>query len=137
MSDLLMMFREGGWPMFAIVGFDLCALAVVPITLGFTLVARSRNKWRGGALALSIVALLAALSPICAGIGGYMLGMSRVEAVLELVDPEKRDAIEKAGSEEAGQNLNFGFGTGCCCLIPALIALMLVPAKPVVYDDFA
>ncbi len=122
--------------MYVILGADLCAAGLVPIALIFALVARSRNKWRGGAMALSIVALLAALAPICAGIGGYMVGMSRVEDVLELVEPDKREMIEKMGSEEAGQNLNFGFGTGCCCLLPALLALMLVPAKPVVYDDF-
>ncbi|GDX80876.1 hypothetical protein LBMAG42_26870 [Deltaproteobacteria bacterium] len=123
--------------MFAILGADLCAAGLVPIALGFTLVARSRNKWRGAAMAMAVVALMAALAPICAGIGGYMLGMSRVEAALELVDPDKRELIEKMGSEEAGQNLNFGFGTGCLCLVPALIALMLVPAKPVAHDDFA
>ncbi len=122
--------------MYAIAGLDMCAAVVVPIALVFTLVARSRNKWRGGALAFSIIALLLALAPICAGIGGYMLGMSRVEAALEYVDPERRAELEKIGSAEAGQNLNFGFGTGCCCLLPALVALLLVPAKPVVYDDF-
>lgn len=122
--------------MFVILTADLCAAVLVPSALAVVLVARSRDKWRGGAMAFAIVALLAALSPICAGIGGYMLGMSRVDAAVEQADPEYRDRIEKLGSEEAGQNLNFGFGTGCCCLLPALIALMLVPAKPVVYDDF-
>ncbi|MFZ5479634.1 MAG: hypothetical protein ACOZNI_22905 [Myxococcota bacterium] len=122
--------------MFAVLGLDLCAAALVPIALIFAMVARAKNKWRGPSLALGVLAVLASLLPMCMGVGGYMLGMHYVESAVEYADPDMKDELLAAGSAEAGHNLNFGFGSGCCCLLPAVLALMLVPPAQPKYDEF-
>lgn len=135
MSDPLLFFREGGFAMFAVLGLDLCLLAMVPLALILSIVARSSGKARTAALVVSWLALLLTLVPMCAGVGGYTLGMRNVERAVEMVDPAQRDALQAVGEAEADNNLLFGFGSGCCALIPAILAVMLVPPKREAWQD--
>ncbi len=136
MYELLQMFREGGPSMFAVLALDVCAAVVVPIALIVAIVARVTGKVRSVALVLGGLAVLTSIVPMCAGVGGYLYGMSRVESAVVHADPEMKQTLLDAGEAEASNNLSFGFGTGCACLLPAILALILVPPKPVVYDDF-
>lgn len=129
------MFQEGGWPMWVVLAVDLCAGGLVPLAVVVTLVARFTNKGRTVALVLGVLALVSAIVPMCAGVGGYYLGMSYVEEAVANVDPEYKQQLLLAGRAEASNNLTFGIGSGCCLLVPAILALLLIPPKPVVYDD--
>lgn len=129
------MFQEGGWPMYAVLALDVCAGGLVPLAVVVTLIARFTNKGRTVALVLGVLALISAIVPMCAGVGGYFLGMSYVEDAVANVDPEYKQRLLQAGEAEASNNLTFGIGSGCCLLVPAILALLLVPPKPVVYDD--
>ena len=133
---MLTMFTEGGWPMYVVAGIDACSGLIVPIALIVAIAARLKNKWRGLSLGLGILALAVSLLPICAGVGGYFYSMQMVESAVNSADPEMRKQLLALGTAEASQNINFGVGSGCCCLLPAVLALMLVPPKPVNYDDF-
>ncbi|MFN7143042.1 MAG: hypothetical protein ACK4YP_04650 [Myxococcota bacterium] len=133
--DLLDAFQEGGAAMYAVLALDVCAAFFVPLALVAAIVARFQPKVRTVALVLGGVAVFASVVPMCAGVGGYLWGMQQVEAALQNVDPEMRDTLQAVGEAEASNNLTFGFGSGCLCLVPAIVALLLVPAKPVVYDD--
>jgi hypothetical protein len=132
---MVSMFQEGGWPMYVILLVDICASLFVPLALIVTLVARFTGKGRTVALVLGTLAVIVAIVPMCAGAGGYFLGMSYVEEAVAHADPEYKQVLMNAGEAEASNNLTFGFGSGCCLLLPAVFALLLVPPKPVVYDD--
>lgn len=132
---VLTMFQEGGASMWGILAFDLCAMALVPLALIVSIVARSRGTMRGVSLGLGVLALMAALTPMCMGVGGYMYGVSRTEAAVANADPQYKEMLTTAGEAEASQNLNFGFGSGCLCLMPAVLALMLVPPKREAFSD--
>ncbi len=73
MVDLLRMFQEGGWAMYGILLFGLPALGLA------TAHALAARKWSliGSAIALVFVLVL--------GIGGTMLGRSRVDEALNYV----------------------------------------------------
>lgn len=134
--ELASAFRDGGWPMYVVLAVDLCAAGFVPLALVLAVVARFKMNLRGAALGVGVVALLSALVPMCAGVGGYMLGMHKVEAAVAVASEDQRETMRAMGEAEAGTNLSFGFGSGCLCLVPAVLALMLVPPKQIVYDDF-
>jgi hypothetical protein len=127
--------RDGGASMWAILAFDMCAMLLVPVALIVSIVARARGKMRGVSLTLGVLALLSALVPMCAGVGGYMFGMSKVEDAVENVSADQKAVIMAAGESEASANLNLGFGSGCTCLLPAVLALLLVPPKREAFDD--
>jgi hypothetical protein len=134
MESPLMAFREGGWAMWVVLGLDGCVGILVPIALIVAIVARVTGKMRSLSLGLGIVATLMCLMPMCAGVGGYLLGMDQVEAAVAGVDPAMQQELRTAGEAEASNNLSFGFGSGCSCLLPAVLALMLVPPKKIDYD---
>lgn len=133
--DVVRMFHEGGAAMWAVLALDLCAAAFVPLALILSIVARSTGKLRTLSLVAGWLALLGALAPMCAGMGGYFLGMSMVENAVANADPAMKEELYAVGQAEAGNNLNFGFGSGCCALIPAILALMLVPPKREAWQD--
>ena len=132
---IMQMFMEGGAPMYGVAAVDFCAVVLVPLALLLAILARFTNKMRTLSLVLGWVAVASTLLPIGVGVGGYLWGMHRVEAAVAYADPEQRAMLLQAGTAEASNNLYFGFGSGCACLVPALLALILVPPKPVVYDD--
>lgn len=135
MIDLVQSFREGGAAMYAILLLNACGGLLGPVALLVAGVARFTNKGRTAALVLGILALMAAILPMCAGAGGYYLGMSRVEHAVLLTAPAYKEILLETGRSEASNNLTFGFSSGCCLLLPALLALLLVPPKQIVYDD--
>ena len=115
--------------MYAILALDTCVTVLAPLALVLSLVARFTGKARTGAVILAWLALLAALTPLCAGAGGYLWSMSRVEAAVQFADPSQRAILQAAGEAESAHNLSFGIGSGCCALVPVVLALMLIPPK--------
>ena len=134
--DVVQAFREGGTSMYLVLALDLVGFVLVPLALVIATVARFTGKGRGVALAAGVLGLLLALAPMCAGLGGYLLSMSKVDAAVVNADPEQREVLRAYGEAEASNNLTFGLGSGCACLAPAVLALLLVPPKKEVYEEF-
>lgn len=115
--------------MFAVLTLDVCVGLFAPLALVLALVARFTGKARTAAVIVAWMAVVGALAPMCAGGVGYFFAMRQVEAAVATVDPQYRDQLLNQGQEEASNNLGFGFGSGCCGLMPAVLALMLIPPK--------
>jgi fumarate reductase subunit D len=97
MVDLLRMFQEGGWAMYGILLFGLPALGLA------TTHALSARKWSliGSAIALVFVLVL--------GIGGMMLGRSRVDEALNnvAINAENAARMRAQGYSESNRPIQF------------------------------
>jgi len=133
--NLLTAFQEGGVTMYLVLALNLCTVLLSPLALVLALVARFAGKARTAAVVVAWMAVLGCVAPMCAGVGGYFWGMNRVEAAVAAVDPEYKNALLEQGRAEASNNLSFGIGSGCCGLLPTVLALMLIPPKRESWDE--
>jgi hypothetical protein len=116
MSELVQWFQEGGWAMY---GALCCSLLSVAIGLGAVGVAFATKK-RSLAIGLGAATLLFALTTLCTGVGGYLMGMRTVEGAVAFADPAYRTALLEQGRDEAQNNLEMG---ACASLLPLLLGL--------------
>ncbi|MBI3206996.1 MAG: hypothetical protein HYZ29_35995 [Myxococcales bacterium] len=102
------MFRECGWPAFAVLGLGVLSVLLAMVALGVA-IARPRVG-----LVLGCVALAVSCSVPGVGVGGTTLGKSTVDAALSgaSVAPEQRERIRAQGYQEAGQCTSLGVGFG-------------------------
>ncbi len=109
--------------MFFVLSADMFALVAIAVGLAAVFLLRGRTS----AWVIAAVVGMIAVSPALIGYAGYELGMSKVNAVLPLVDPEQKDALLAAGTDEAMQNVRFGVGS-LLCTVPGLAMLFIVAA---------
>ncbi len=112
-------FLEGGWPMWVLLGADVCLIGLFVVGLGVAGVLRGTTiaKLIGGVL------IVLALAPAVIGAGGYFWGMHQVNQALMNVDPSERAVITEEGRAEAMNNVWFGGGSLLCTLPAAALVL--------------
>lgn len=114
------MFRECGWPAFAVLGLGILAVLAGMIALGVALF-----RPRAG-LVLGAVALAVSCSVPAMGAGGTVIGRGAVDsAVTGAVEPAQAERIRQLGYREAAQCTTLGASFGALPLVLALAALAL------------
>jgi hypothetical protein len=114
------MFRECGWPAFAVLG-----LGGLGFLVGFVALAVAIASPRAGVV-LGTVALAVSCSVPAMGVGGTLIGRNKTdEALAGVGSPEDRERIRELGHHEAGQCTTLGVGVGALPLVLALAALTL------------
>jgi hypothetical protein len=116
MDSLVQWFQEGGGAMY---GALCCSLLAVAIGLGALGVAFATKK-RGLAIGLGAATLLFAVTTLCTGVSGYVMGMRNVDAAIANADPVYRTALLERGQDEAQNNLEMG---ACASLLPLLLGI--------------
>jgi len=113
------MFRECGWPAFAVLGLGVLAVLAGMLALGVAIF-----RPRAG-LVLGVVALAVSCSVPAMGAGGTVMGRGRVDEALSgaSVDPGAKQRIRAQGYQEAGQCTTLGASFGALPLMLALGAL--------------
>ena len=111
LNDLVQWFREGGAPMYWVLGVDIVMIPLLLMAGALGIVSNFMPKLR---IAVLVVAGFLGLCTCC-GFGGGMLGVvqqeEHVERALEFVDPEQRSTLEAAAEAEMSHLRNFSIGS--------------------------
>ena len=121
MNDAMMMFREGGWSMYAITATGFFAWVFAAATLVALLFKRTP-------LMLGIPGLLAVVFggvTVLIGLGGYFMGMSAMESALAYADPEHIELMRAEGARMAKYPLYYGLIAGGIPLLDGLFGIVL------------
>src|SRR5262249_55930128 len=120
MHDMWMAFRECGWASWLclLIGFG-------GIAAGFVGVVLLATKARGAAWIVGSIAVMLGFGAIGVGVLGRQMGLARMEEALEGdgIDPSQKATIRAIGTEEAGQCVKVGVGTGA---LPFLLGALAV-----------
>ena len=129
MSSLSQWFATGGSTMWIISGLDVCATFVVFVAVILAFVARFTGKAGTAARVFVTLALLTALIPTCAGLGGQWWAERAVDAAIAGASADSMQTLLEAGYAEAEVPRNAGCGSTCFLLFPALLAMLVAPNK--------
>lgn len=118
----------GAWHYFQACGFAswLCLLAAIlatPLCIAAVAFAFSRAP---GRKVLAVLAFVASLLPMSAGLFGMLVGRAKVDAVLDtpgLIDPASKELIRREGYAEAGGCLTIGGVLGALPLVLGVTAV--------------
>jgi hypothetical protein len=116
MDEVVQWFQEGGAPMY---GALCCSLLSIGMGLGAVGVAFATKK-RNLTIGLGAATLLFALTTLCTGVSGYVMGMRNVEAAVAFAVADQRAALLERGQDEAQNNLEMG---ACASLLPLLLGI--------------
>lgn len=115
------MFRECGWPAFAVLGLAILSVLFAMVALGVAIAKPRLGVVLGG------VALAVSCSVPGMGAGGTMLGRSTVDDAVSgaSIAPDQRERIRAEGYQEAGQCTSLGLSFGALPGVLSLAALGL------------
>jgi hypothetical protein len=115
------------WHYFAACGFAswlcmLCAMLAVPLCIAALALAFSRAR---GSKIVAVLAFVASLMPMSAGLFGMLLGRAKVDKVLEMpgLTPQDKERIRQMGYEEANGCLTIGGVLGALPLVLGVTAV--------------
>ena len=132
MSHLAEMFRSGGVFMYLILlGFILLAPLALA-TIGISVARLVKGGFGRTLLITSVVTLVGSAFVVLVGFLGYQMGISEVEAALEMVPPERAAEMRAKGMELARYTLDFSLYTAA---LPALAGIMGLVARFAKKDD--
>jgi hypothetical protein len=119
------MFRECGWPAFAVLGLTVLAFLAGMIALGVAIF-RPRVGVVLGAVALGVSCSVPAM-----GVGGTTIGRGVVDEAVSggSIAPDQRERIRQVGYQEAAQCTTLGLSFGALPGVLALAALGVGAAR--------
>lgn len=129
MSSMSEWFATGGPTLWIISGLDLCAGFLVFVAVLLAFVARFTGKAGTAARVFVTLALLSAIVPTCAGLGGQWWAERAVDAAIAGASAESMQTLLEAGYAQAEAPRNAGCGSSCFLLFPALLAMLVAPNK--------
>ena len=120
-------FREGGWPNWLILLLGLVGFLAGSVAIVVPLV----SKKRLAALVPGLGAAALACFILCAGVGGMLYGLSRVEGALDSpgIRPTQRERIYRMGLDESKSCVEFSLGFALYPTLGAVIALLLATRR--------
>jgi len=108
MEFIVTAFREGGWAMYIILLGILLSWGVAAVAGVVATISRGALP----AMVLGCLTLVGGLGTGIAGLGGYAVGLAKVEEAIPRAAPENRERLRTRGEELVRYPLYFGlFGS--------------------------
>ncbi|MCA9488833.1 MAG: hypothetical protein KC621_02900 [Myxococcales bacterium] len=130
-------FLEGGPAMWLILLVDVGLLGLLGLGAVGAIATRIARVGVWPARFVTLLVLLGVGVPVLAGVAGWWMSMSQVEAALQMAEPSMRGALRDAGEGYARIPLFFGGGSSGLLVVPAVIAagIAWAPSRAPTDDD--